>query len=72
MILAKRHIAKSITYRLLGTTTTVILSYSAGLTIQWASYIGIAELLIKPLIYFIHERIWYKWIKYGVKNNDGK
>ena len=69
MIQAKRHIAKSITYRILGTATTVLLSYSAGLTIQWASYLGIAELLIKPIIYFAHERVWYKWIKFGVKNN---
>ncbi len=69
MIQVKRHIAKSITYRIFGSAITVILSYSAGLTIQWASYVGIAELLIKPIIYFIHERVWYKWIKFGVKNN---
>jgi uncharacterized membrane protein len=27
---------------------------------------SIVELLWKPLQYFIHERIWYKWIKYGL------
>jgi len=28
------------------------------------------ELIIKPLSYYFHERIWYKWIKYGVKKNE--
>ena len=31
---------------------------------------GIAELVYKPIQYYIHERIWYKWIKYGLKNPD--
>jgi hypothetical protein len=25
--------------------------------------LGIGELLIKPLLYFLHERIWYKKIR---------
>jgi uncharacterized membrane protein len=28
---------------------------------------GIAELIYKPIQYYIHERIWYKWIKFGLK-----
>jgi len=24
------------------------------------------ELIFKPIIYFLHERIWYKWIKFGI------
>ncbi len=28
---------------------------------------GFAELVYKPIQYYIHERIWYKWIKYGLK-----
>jgi uncharacterized membrane protein len=27
---------------------------------------GVAELLYKPIQYYIHERIWYKYIKYGL------
>ena len=26
-----------------------------------------AELVIKPFIYYVHERLWYKHIKYGIK-----
>jgi len=32
--------------------------------------VGLGELIIKPIIYFLHERIWYNWIKYGLKNKE--
>ena len=67
MPLIKRHIAKSVTYRILGTITTIILTMMAGLPFKWASLVGVAELIIKAIIYFLHERVWYKWIKYGLK-----
>ncbi len=63
----KRHIAKSISYRFIGTITTIILTIAAGLPIKWAGMVGLGELLVKPIIYFLHERFWYKWIKYGLK-----
>jgi uncharacterized membrane protein len=63
----KRHIAKSISYRFIGTITTIILTITAGLPIKWAGMVGLGELIIKPIIYFLHERFWYKWVKYGLK-----
>jgi uncharacterized membrane protein len=63
----KRHIAKSISYRFIGTITTIILTIAAGLPIKWAGMVGLGELIVKPIIYFLHERFWYKWIKYGLK-----
>ncbi len=63
----KRHIAKSISYRFIGTITTILLTITAGLPIKWAGVVGLAELIIKPIIYFLHERVWYKFIKYGLK-----
>jgi uncharacterized membrane protein len=29
--------------------------------------IGGVEVITKMLLYFLHERIWYKWIKFGLK-----
>lgn len=69
MPLIKRHIVKSISYRFIGTLTTIILTVSAGLPIKWAGMVGLGELVIKPIIYFFHERFWYKYIKYGLKSN---
>jgi len=65
----KRHIAKTISYRILGTITTVIVAYSLGANIKLASFMGVGELIFKPIIYFLHERLWYK-SKYGVKQTE--
>jgi uncharacterized membrane protein len=70
MPLVKRHIAKSISYRFVGTLTTIILTVSAGLPLKWAGMVGLGELILKPVIYFLHERVWYRWIKFGLKNKD--
>lgn len=68
MVQLKRHIAKAITYRLLGTFETITIGYILTGNLVIASSIGFIEIILKPFTYFIHERIWYKWIKYGVKN----
>jgi len=57
-----RHILKTISYRFLGTLTTVTVAYSLGASIEVSSLLGIGEILIKPIIYFIHERVWYKFL----------
>lgn len=59
----KRHVLKTISYRILGTTITVISAYLLGASIEISSLLGLGELLLKPIIYFIHERIWYKYIR---------
>lgn len=59
----KRHILKTISYRILGTSITVITAYLLGASIEISSLLGLGELLFKPIIYFVHERIWYKYIR---------
>lgn len=59
----KRHILKTISYRILGTLTTVIIAYSLGASLKVSSMLGVGELVLKPVIYFLHERIWYKHIR---------
>ena len=58
-----RHIIKTVTYRILGTLITVFTALTLDLPIQIASIFGVTDLLIKPLIYFLHERTWFKFIK---------
>jgi uncharacterized membrane protein len=50
--------------------TTIGLTVAAGLPIKWAGIVGIAELVLKPIIYFFHERFWYKYIKFGLKKEN--
>jgi hypothetical protein len=52
---------------MLGTLTTVIVAYSLGVPLEISSMLGVGELLLKPVIYFLHERAWYKWIRIGIK-----
>jgi uncharacterized membrane protein len=67
----KRHVAKAITYRIVGTLTTFIISYIFTGSIKLSSAIGFTEIIVKPINYFIHERVWYKWIKFGlIKKNE--
>lgn len=61
-----RHIAKAISYRFLGTLQTTIIGYIFTGSLIIASSMGVVEMCVKPIMYFLHERLWYKWIKFGV------
>ena len=60
----KRHILKTISYRVIGTLTTVIVAYLLGASNEMSSLLGLGELILKPILYFLHERIYHKWIKF--------
>lgn len=61
-----RHIAKTISYRLISTAIGFITMWVVSGSITVGAAFGVAELLWKPIQYYVHERIWYKWIKYGI------
>jgi len=63
----KRHIVKTISYRIVSTTIGFLTMWSVTGSIKWGAAFGVAELLWKPIQYYIHERIWYRYIKYGLK-----
>lgn len=56
----KRHIAKTITWRAVGTTDTMIISWIISGNPFIGLKIGVAELITKMLLYYLHERAWYK------------
>ena len=62
----KRHIAKTISYRIISTCIGFGIMWGVSGSIKVGAAFGVAELVYKPLQYYIHERIWYKWIKYGL------
>ena len=63
----KRHIAKTISYRIISTLVGFLLMCLISGSIKVGAAFGVAELIYKPIQYYIHERIWYKFIKYGLK-----
>lgn len=54
----KRSIAKSISWRIVGTLDTIIISWIVTGTLSLAFSIGMVELVTKMILYFFHERIW--------------
>ena len=64
----KRHIAKAITWRIIGTTDTWLISYilvyytgdTPEKATEAAAYIAGLELITKTILYYFHERIWYR------------
>jgi uncharacterized membrane protein len=66
MVHARRHIAKTISYRVLSTLIGFVIMWWVSGSIKVGAAFGIAELIYKPIQYYIHERIWYKFIKYGL------
>lgn len=61
----KRHIAKTITWRLVGTIDTMVLGwYITGNPLTGVK-IGGMEVITKMFLYFIHERVWFK-INFGL------
>lgn len=53
-----KDILKTITYRILGTSVTFGIGYITTSSVGVAVTLGFSDLLLKPLVYFIHERLW--------------
>jgi len=62
-----RHIAKAITWRMVGTIDTIFLSWIVTGNPFTGLKIGGAELFTKTLLYYVHERLWYR---FGFKNGQ--
>jgi len=65
----KRHIGKTITWRMVGTMDTIIISWIISGNPMTGLKIGVSEVLTKMVFYYIHERMWHK-SKYGLKKSE--
>jgi uncharacterized membrane protein len=63
----KRHLVKAVSYRALGSFQTCLISYFFTGNFWVAGSIGLTEICIKPIVYFLHERVWYNFSDYGIK-----
>lgn len=53
-----KDILKTITYRILGTSVTFGIGYLLTRDTNVSVALGFSDLVVKPLVYFIHERVW--------------
>ena len=65
----KRHIVKTLTWRLIGTIDTIVLSTIITGNVAVGAKIGGFELFTKMLLYYFHERVWYR-INFGLPNRE--
>jgi uncharacterized membrane protein len=61
----RRHLIKTITWRVLGTLDTIILSWIISGDPFTGLKIGFAEVVTKMILYYFHERSWYR-INFGL------
>ena len=57
----RRIIAKTLTYRVLGTLVTFIASFFMTGSVVASSAISAVEFTVKPLMYYLHEKVWDKF-----------
>lgn len=56
----KRHIAKTITWRIVGTLDTILISWLVTGNPFTGLKIGVSEVVTKMLLYYLHERLWFR------------
>jgi uncharacterized membrane protein len=65
----KRHVLKTITWRIIGTIDTILLGWVISGDPTIGLSVGGAELATKMILYYIHERAWYR-VDFGVKRRS--
>lgn len=60
-----RHLAKTITWRIVGTLDTMLLGWIITGDLRLGLAIGGTEVLTKMVLYFLHERLWWRFGKLG-------
>ena len=71
----KRHLLKTISWRIIGTLDTILLSWLISGNPLTGLKIGAAEVITKMILYYFHERAWYR-INFGldqrIKKKNGR
>jgi len=61
-----RHLLKTVTWRIVGTLDTVALGWLVSGDIAVGMTIGSLEVFTKMILYYFHERAWYRF-DFGIK-----
>ena len=57
----KRHLLKTITWRIIGTLDTMVIAWLLSGDPLLGLSIGGIEVFSKMILYYAHERVWYKY-----------
>ena len=67
LINQKRHLFKTMTWRIIGPIDTMIITWIISGDPFLGLSIGGVEVFSKMLLYYLHERVWYKFSNFGIK-----
>ena len=56
----KRHVLKTFSWRLVGTLDTILIGWLISGNPFVGLKIGMAEVITKMILYYLHEKVWYK------------
>lgn len=72
MVSFKRHLLKTVTWRIIGTLDTILIA--GVITGDWSIGLSVGglELITKTVLYYLHERVWYKFSKFGLKDKSNE
>ena len=60
----RRSLVKALSWRIVASTDTFLISWFITGKISWAGTIALLEIITKTLLYYFHERGWNK-VKWG-------
>ena len=69
MVSYKRHVLKTVTWRIVGTLDTIMFGWLITGNPMMGLKIGGVETASKMLLYFGHEKLWYR-INYGLDSEN--
>ena len=70
IVLRKRHIAKTVTYRILSSGAGFLAVWMGTGSVRAGTIFSVGELVFKPILYYLHERFWFNHIHYGLKKTE--
>ena len=70
MVQKKRHVAKAMSWRAIGTLDTIILSWIITGDPVIGLSIGFFETISKTFLYYLHERAWYRLSDFGLRRKN--
>ena len=65
-----RHLLKAITWRLIASVTTTLIAFYFGLPAKAIGLVFFADLIIKFILYYVHERLWFNFGTIGRKKDE--
>ena len=62
-----RHLLKACSWRVIASFTTVLIALAFGLPPKAVGALFAFDMVLKFVLYYMHERVWYKHIRVGIK-----